>query len=342
MHAFGVMRVLCRASGASFLTALVLPILAFSISTSFAQAPVPSWPQKPVRFILPFGPASGADTVGRLFADRLSARWNKPVVIDNRPGGDGLVAINAFTSANDDHVLFLAPTGTFLSHPYEHDILPYDAERDLVPVVGVATIVLAVTVPASLDVHTLGEFVALARAQPGKLNAATAAGHANFLWQSFLKSTGLQVTKVPYRDVIPAIADLAEGRIQIVLSSLAAAQPQIQSGKVRLIAITSGERTSITPDTPTVAEAGFPALTLDGLIGLYGPRGMPLKLREAIAATFREVAASEPLIAERLAATGQVVNVLGPEEFAARIKEQRQQLVAIAKELGMKAAQVQQ
>src|SRR5262249_51390957 len=161
--------------------------------------------------------------------------------------------INAFTSARDEHTFFLAPTGTFLSHPYEHDTLPYNAERDLVPVVGLATIVLAVTVPTSLNINSLGEFVDLARAQPGKLNAATAAGHPNFLWQGFLKSADLQVTKVPYRDVIPAIADLAEGRIQIVLSSLAAAQSQIQTGKVKLIAITSHQRSSIAPDAPTVA-----------------------------------------------------------------------------------------
>jgi tripartite-type tricarboxylate transporter receptor subunit TctC len=316
---------------------------AFALAVAMATCAPPAfaqpWPQRPVRFILPFGPASGADTLGRLFADRLSARWNKPIVIDNRPGGDGMVAINAFTSANDDHVLFLAPTGTFLSHPYEHETLPYNAERDLIPVAGVASIVLAVTVPESLKVNSLAEFVALARANPGKLNAATAAGHTNFLWQGFTKNAGLEVTKVPYRDVIPALADLAEGRIQIVLSSLAAAQPQIQSGKVKLIAITSHERKSIAPDAPTVAEAGFPTLTLDGLIGLYGPRGIAMDLRERIAEDFRATAAAEPLIAQRLAATGQVVEVLGPRVFTTRIKEQRDQLAAIAKTLGLKAAQ---
>jgi tripartite-type tricarboxylate transporter receptor subunit TctC len=124
-----------------------------------------------------------------------------------------------------------------------------------------------------------------------------------------------------------------------VLSSLAAAQPQIQSGKVKLIAITSHERKSIAPDAPTVAEAGFPTLTLDGLIGLYGPRGIAMDLRERIAEDFRATAAAEPLIAERLAATGQVVEVLGPREFTTRIKEQRDQLAAIAKTLGLKAAQ---
>src|SRR6476660_5886135 len=113
MNASRVMTVLLRAAGAT-----VVAAVAFCATPSFPQTG-PTWPQRPVKLILPFGPASGADTLGRLFADRLAARWNKPVVIDNRPGGDGLVAINAFTSANDDHVLFLGPTGTFLSHPYE-------------------------------------------------------------------------------------------------------------------------------------------------------------------------------------------------------------------------------
>ena len=144
---------------------------------------------------------------------------------------------------------------------------------------------------------------------------------------------------MPYRDVIPAIADLGRAHPDRAVV-LAAAQSQIETGKVKLIAITSRERTSIAPDAPTVAEAGFPALTLDGLIGLYGPRGMPLDRRETIAAAFREIAAAEPLIAQRLAATGQVVKIIAPEEFAARIKEQRDQLAAIAKTLGLEGGAV--
>ena len=150
---------------------------------------------------MPFGPASGADITARLVADRLAARWGKPVVVENRPGGDGLVAIGAFIGANDDHTLLFGPAGTFAVHPYEHEKLPYDAERDLLPIASVTTIILAVSASGSLNVGSLGELVALIRAQPGKLNAAAANGNADFLLFGFLKSSGLQVAKVPYRDI---------------------------------------------------------------------------------------------------------------------------------------------
>src|SRR6266568_1234406 len=125
-----------------------------------------TYPARTVRFIVPFGPASGTDITARLFADRLAARWGKPVLVENRPGGDGLVAIGAFVGANDDHTLLFAPVGTFTVHPYEHGKLPYDVERDLLPIAGVTTIILAVSTSASLKVGSLGELVALARAQP--------------------------------------------------------------------------------------------------------------------------------------------------------------------------------
>ena len=108
------------------------------------SAPAQTYPTRTVRFIVPFGPASGTDITARLFADRLAARWGKPVLVENRPGGDGLVAIGAFVGANDDHTLLFVPVGTFAVHPFLYEKLPYDAERDLMPIAGVTTIVLAV------------------------------------------------------------------------------------------------------------------------------------------------------------------------------------------------------
>src|SRR5215469_3607146 len=126
------------------------------IAAACAVAPAiaQSYPQRAVRFILPFGPASGVDITARLLGDKLAARWGKPVVVENRPGGDGLVAINAFTSANDDHTLLFVPASTYTAHPYTHDKLPYDAERDLLPIVNVTTIVIALGVPEALGVKT--------------------------------------------------------------------------------------------------------------------------------------------------------------------------------------------
>jgi tripartite-type tricarboxylate transporter receptor subunit TctC len=306
-------------------------------SLTSAQAQV--YPARTVRFIVPFGAASGTDITARLFADRLAARWGKPVLVENRPGGDGLVAIAAFAAANDDHTLLFAPVGTFTVHPYEHEKLPYDVERDLLPIASVSTIILAVSTSVVLKVDSLGELVDLARAQPGKLNAAAANGNADFLLFGFLKSTGLQVAKVPYRDILQAPNDLAEGRIQVLMTSFAVVQPQMQTGKVKVLAVTSRKRAPTAPEVPTVKEAGYPALELESLVGLFGPRGMPSELRERIAVILGEVAAADPVIATRLAVTGQMVNVRGPAEFAAAIEQQRAKLAEIAKILGIKSAQ---
>ncbi len=317
---------------AAFAAALIAA--ACALTPAYAQ----SYPQRAVRFILPFGPASGVDITARLLGDRLAARWGKPVVVENRPGGDGLVAINAFTSANDDHTLLFVPASTFTAHPYTHDKLPYDAERDLLPIANVTVIVVALAVPTSLKIGSLADFVALARAQPGTLSVAAAAGNSDFIMAGFLNKMGLQVAKVPYRDIMQAPNDLGEGRIQLLMTSYASMRPLIDAGKLRVLAVTSRRRVGIAPDIPTVAEAGFPFLGLDSLIGIFGPPAMSSALRERIAADVEAVVAADPAIPTRLAATGQIVDVRGPAEFAAGIKEIRDQLAAIAETLGIKAA----
>jgi tripartite-type tricarboxylate transporter receptor subunit TctC len=320
-----------------YLIALLTALLA-SVH-GLAPARAESYPQRAVRFILPFGPGAGVDITARLLGDKLATRWGKPVVVENRAGGDGLVAINAFTSANDDHTLLFVPGSTFTAHPYTKDKLPYDAERDLLPIVNVTTIVIALSAPESLKVKSLAEFVALARAKPNTLNVAAAAGNSDFIMSGFIKTQDLPIAKVPYRDIMQAPNDLSEGRIQLLMSSYASMRPLIQAGKLKVLAVTSPKRVGIAPDVPTVAEAGFPFLGLDSLIGIFGPRGMPDALRESIAADVRAEIAADPTIAKRLEATGQVVDIRGPAEFAAGIKQMRDQLASIAKTLGIKAAQ---
>ncbi|MET0671608.1 MAG: tripartite tricarboxylate transporter substrate binding protein [Xanthobacteraceae bacterium] len=300
---------------------------------AFAQA----FPSRTVKFILPFGPASGTDIVARLVGDRLSKRWNQPVVIENRPGGDGLVSINAFTAASDDHTLLWVPVGVFAVHPFEREKLPYDADRDLLPIVGVTSLALAMSAPESLKTPTLRDFIALAKASPGKLNAAAASGNADFLLGYFLRSMNLDIAKVPYRDIMQGPNDIAEGRIQLLSSSLAIVTPLAQAGKIRILAVTSKQRMPSIPDVPTVREAGYPTLEMDSPGGIFGPRGMPLAVRERIAQDVRAELAADPTIAKRLEATGQVVTGQTPAEFAAGIKQLRDQLAAIAKLLDMKA-----
>jgi tripartite-type tricarboxylate transporter receptor subunit TctC len=296
-----------------------------------------AYPTRTVRLIVPFGAASATDITARLFADRLAARWGKPVVIENRPGGDGIVSIQAFVGANDDHTLWFGPAGTFTVHPYEHDTVPYD-QRDLVPIVSISDVVLAVSTPASMEINSLDQLAALARAQPGKLNAAAANGISDFALFGWIRNMDLQVVKVPYRDIMQAPNDLAEARIQILATSFAVVQPLMKAGRIKVLAVTSKQRAPTAPDIPTANEAGYPALTFESVGGVFGPRGMPEKLRETIAADFRAVSA-DPVIAARIADIGTIMDIRGPAAFAASVQEQRDQLAAIAKTLGLKAAQ---
>ena len=295
-----------------------------------------NWPQRTVKFILPLGPGSGTDVGARLFADKLAARWNRPVVVENRPGGDGIVAINAFISADDDHTLLFAPSGTFTVHPFVREKVPYDA-RDLVPIARVSNTIVGIAVPASLNAGSLTGLVALARAQPGKLNWSPTSGMTDIVTSAFLKGTNLDVARVPYRDSVQGLNDLIENRLQIYVTALAIVRSQADAGKVRILALTNRERASIFPDVPTVVEAGFPALALEGLVGLFGPRRMSSELRERIAEAIRTVSA-DPAVGARLEATGQVMNLGSASEFTASIEEQRERIAAAAKDLGIKAA----
>jgi tripartite-type tricarboxylate transporter receptor subunit TctC len=290
------------------------------------------YPTRPVKFILTLGAGSGADIGARLFADRLAQRWGQPVVVENRPGGDGIVAISAFVGAHDDHELLFSPTSSFTAHPFLHDHMPYRPD-DLVPITRISNTVITISVPSSLNVNSLDQLIALARAQPGKLNWAGVTGALDFIFEGWLKREGLEIAKIAYKNPVDAANDLAEGRVQVYESALAIVRPQLQSGKIKLLCVTNTVRAPTEPNVPTVQEAGQPALTIDGLVGLFGPTGMPLELRQRITADIQAVA--DDSIKQRLTTTGQLMNIGGPEEFAKSIEAQRAQVAAFAKELGI-------
>jgi tripartite-type tricarboxylate transporter receptor subunit TctC len=314
-----------------YLFALALALMAVSAVTFMASAET-KWPSRPVRFILTLGAGSGSDIGARLLADRLSQRWGQPVIVENRPGGDAIVAINAFVTAHDDHVLLFSPTSSFTAHAYLHDNLPYQPS-DLVPITRVSNTIITISVPASLNVNSLKELAAMARAEPGKLNWAGVTGALDFVFAGWLKQEGLNINKVPYRNPVDAANDLAEGRVQFYEAALAIVRPQLESGKIKLLAVTNSVHAPTLPKLPTVAEAGYPALTIDGLVGLFGPTGMPLELRQRITADIRAVV--DPTIEDRLTITGQLTNIGGPEEFGKSIDEQRAKIADFAKQLGI-------
>ena len=149
-----------------------------------SQAQAQGWPQRPVRFVIPFGPGAGADIGARLIQEKLSTRWGKPVVIENRPGGDSMIAIQAVLSANDDHTFLWGPAGNFTVHPYLYEKLPYNPD-DIIPIARFSATILAVGVPASMNFVNLADFVKRAKAEPGKFNAAAVPGITEFAFDLF-------------------------------------------------------------------------------------------------------------------------------------------------------------
>ena len=312
---------------------LALLILLILVPPSMAQ----TWPQRPVKFIVTLGPGSGVDFGTRLLGDRLSKRWGQPVVVENRPGGDAVVAVTAVISANDDHVLLASPTSALTAHPYMLQQMPYQ-DSDLVPIARGWNTIIVIAVATSMDVKTMRDLVAMTRANPGKLNWAGTTGAIDFLFAGFLKKNNLEMARVPYRNPQDAANDVATGRIQVTEASLATLRPQLQAGTIKMLASSNSMRPPSHPEVPTVSEAGFPELTLDGLVGFFGPHGMPAALREHIAADVRAVV-HEPDFGEKLSVTGQIANAGGPAEFAAAMQEQRDRLAIAATELGLKPAQ---
>ena len=293
------------------------------------------WPHKPVRFVLSLGPGSGADIGARLYADRLTKLWGQPVIVENKPGGDGVIAINAVIQARDDHTLMWGPTANFVGHPYSLDQLPYDP-KELVPVARVTGTVVTLGVPASMNVSSLKELLGMAKQKKGWLNWTTAVTMTDIILEGFLKTQGIEAQQLRYKQPAEAVNDLVSERLHLYSSAYAIVRPTVQSGKVKLLAVQARHRVPGL-DLPTVSELGFPGLNFEGLVGIIAARSSNLSdtAKEKISAGIKQVS-QDPLVAERLAATAQL-NVPGNSaEFAASIDEQTKQLNDSAKLLGMK------
>jgi tripartite-type tricarboxylate transporter receptor subunit TctC len=312
----------------------LLAVPAFIAGRARAQTPAQNWPQRPVKFIIPFGPGAGADIGARLIQDKLSARWGKPVVIDNRPGGDSIIAIQAMLSANEDHTFLWGPSGNFIVHPYLYQRLTYNPD-DILPIASFSSTVLSVGVPTSLGVSDLADFVKRARAEAGKFNSAAVPGITELAFDYFAVKAGLTFTKVPYRDIVQAVNDLAEGRLQVYSSSYAIQRPQREAGRIKVLAQMGRKRAPSLPDIPTAAEAGFPAMEMEGLVGLFGSPAVSAELREKIGANIVAVADDKDVDA-KLNATAQTPTRGGAKEFTEIMARQRAHIADIAKALDLK------
>jgi tripartite-type tricarboxylate transporter receptor subunit TctC len=318
-----------------------LGAVALSVATIVAAFATPvaaqEWPQRVVRFILPFGPGSAADTLARVLGEDLAVRWGKPVVVENRPGADGLIAINAVVSAKDDHTILVSSTGSFLAHPYIHKKLDYNLDKDLTPIGRIADTLLIVAVPSNLPVSNLKEFVDLAKTKPD-LNLAASPGVTEFAVDAFLKGENLKAVRVPYKNLGDAARDLSEGRIHFILTSYAVVRPFVESGKVKIIAAGTRDRSALVKDVQSIPESGYPVLATETSTALFGGPGLPAELRKKIAKDMME-AIKDPKVRDRIVLTGQEIAPSGPEELPGILKKQFEKADAIAASLGMKKAE---
>ena len=305
--------------------ALAAILLLFAAPGCFAE----DWPRRAVHLVVPIGVGSAPDVAARLFAERLAARWGQPVVVVNRPGADGLVGVTAFAASHDDHTLLFSPAAPMSVFPLTQPGLPYDAASDFVPICSAIDTYGAIAITGSLHADSLAELEALARGRRGGLNWASGGGAFPLLVAAFAAASGVEMTQVSYREQSQALHDLAEGRIDIVATTLTPLLPLAQSGRIRILAVTNSSRAAIAPRVPTAIESGHPELHFEGLVGFFGGRGMPASRRDRIADDIRAVA--DAPFRERLATAGQAVRTGRPEEFARDIEAQRVALGALAR-----------
>jgi tripartite-type tricarboxylate transporter receptor subunit TctC len=317
---------------------LALTVGCIGLALQPASTAAQSWPQRTVRVIVPLPPGTPPDVSARLFAEQLSVRWKQPVVIENIVGADGVLAAKEFAGRRDGHTLLYSFAGLITINPLLYEKLPYDPHRDLVPIAMATDNFLAIAVSEKLGIHSLSDLVKAARSRPGKLSWAATPGLPYFAFAGFLKSTDAEMVYVPYRDFNPALSDLDEGRIEVVSTGLTQLLPHAQAGRVRLLVVLNPTRAGMAPQLPTAAEAGYPALSFDGVVGFFGWREMTTDLRDRIAGEVRAIA-ENPTTRDRLAPIGIMAKSSSPAEFAAAIEEQRRKVAAIAAAIGTKPAQ---
>ena len=273
------------------------------------------WPARPVKFILSQAPGTSPDITARFLADRLSRLWNQPVVIENRPGGQNVPGAQAAArAAPDGYNFFYATTAAIVSNPFTFKALPYDPERDFVPVAMIAKSPMVVAVNPAVPAKTLAELVALDKAQPGKLAAANegAKTFSGLMSQMLNQTAGIRLLQVPYSGVSPAIQDTIAGRTQVVLVSSAALLPFLKRGELRPLAVSAGKRVRGIEDVPTLAET-YPGFEYVGWFALLAPAGTTAAIIQRVNRDMDRVLA-DPDVAQRLFDFGLVNEGAGTPE----------------------------
>ena len=302
-----------------------------------ADPALAAWPERPVRLVTLAGVGGGTDAAARVLADALSRQWGQPVVVDNRPGADGIIAVDAFLASRGRHALLFANNSTYAVNPVLHEKLSYDPERDLQPLSFIVEDFIAIVAGPSLKARSLSDLIDIARAKPGALNYATVPGLPYLSFLALQRAADAELTYIAYRNPIGAVPDLIEGRIDVGVLPLATVLGQAESGQVKLLAVMSGQRAPSASATPSLPEAGYPDVAFAAGLGLYGQADMAAEPRQRVLDAVHAVM-TDPPVAERLVKLGYQPRGTSPQEFRALLNSQAARARQIAQAFGVKAA----
>jgi tripartite-type tricarboxylate transporter receptor subunit TctC len=294
-----------------------------------------------VRIVAPQPPGSGFDTYTRAIAQKLSETWGQQVIVDNRPGANGIIGVEQVTKAKPDGYTILAAfTSLLVINPHVYKSLPYDVQRDLSPVMQTVANTIALVAHPKLPARTPKELVALAKARPGELMyASNGVGNVSHLAAELLSAeTGVKMIHVPYKGATPAIQETMSGEVAFTFPTLVGVTGHIRAGRLRLLATCGEKRTSVFPDAPTMIESGYPGMIVKGWGGYMAPANTP---REIIATVHRDAARvlQGADLRERLGALGSDAETSTPEQFGAFLKTETEKWARVAKRAGIYQSQ---
>ena len=317
----------------------VLSVAALSLHVAAAQAQ--AWPTKPVKIIMPSLPAGSPDRVTRMVADKLSVRWGQPVVIDYKPGATTVIGTEVASRAPADGYTLLSTFTSFVQAPALMAKVPWDPERDFVPIVQFIRSEVVLLVRSDAPYKTLPEFIAAAKAAKAAgapLNYASFGNASSFhiYGEALKRGAGIDLTHIPYKGEAASIVDLIGGQVVSSFNSIGTAMPHLKSGRVRALALVGAVRSKVLPEVPTFGEAGVPKLDTSGWFGMFAPAGTPRAIVDKIGADTAAVLAL-PEIAEALRGQGLEPTGLGPDAFGRFIREDLVRWKTLTQELGIRA-----
>ena len=315
-----------------FVRALLLA-LAIAPSTVMAQA----WPQKPIRFIIPYPPGGGTDALARFLSQKLADNLGQPVVVENKPGGATIIGTEIAAKSPPDGYTMLLASPSFTNNVALYSTLSYDPEKDFDAVTLVASVPLVLVVPPSMPANNVTELIALAKKKPGGMSYAMATGSTPHLAGEMLKQVaGIDVLAVPYKGMAPAYPDLLTGRIDYLFDAVSTGLPNIQAGKTKALGVSSPKRSQVAPNIPTLAETGLPGFEAEGWYGIVVPKGTPPEIIAKLNAETQK-ALADPATAKNIQGAGFDIISKGPADFSAYMKAEQTRWAKLIKQAGIKA-----